>query len=121
MTELTQALLNTCVVSPEAQQELESIISGGGTQGLELYEVEYNIDGSLIYLSLNFNQLSTLLKSNKYPYFRYLDNIYYFWEADGSMESSYHVSFEAFPAISYIPPLNFDAYTAIDNFVHGVK
>ena len=80
MNELTQALLNTCVVSDEAKTKLESIISGGGSQGLELYEIECtDINGDL-FLSINFNQLCALVKNNKYPYFQYAGDNYYFWE-----------------------------------------
>lgn len=74
MNELTQALLNTCVVSDEAKRKLESIFSNQGTAP-QLIELTYNSNNTT--LNVTFNELCSLLQNNYWPYFEYLEDRYY--------------------------------------------
>ena len=73
MKELTQALLNTCAVSANAEQRLGEIFSGGSSSGkfLELEATSDFDNGVMIQLPISYNELMDLIKDGYYVYFKH--------------------------------------------------
>ena len=121
MNELTQALLNTCVVSNEAKTKLESLLFGGGTaQEVELYELECTSSGTTLYLNTTFGEIRELFNNNKLPYFQHSDTIYYCTGLNNSSQDEYLAEFTTLSsAICYSQ--EFSASTAGGNLSTSEK